>query len=154
MPRPLYPAILFSGLLLFACSAMKQGFSVPAKHPEELPKGRPTCSDCHDEPTPEFPFADFNHTRSFAENHRFQASQSGRKICSMCHAQSFCNDCHLTRGELKPSVKDPVDTYRFRPHRGDYLSRHRIDARVDPTPCFRCHGNPKSSTVCIQCHGK
>lgn len=152
MPRPLYPAIFFSGLLLFACGALNQGYSVPAKHPEELPKGRPTCSECH-EAGGEFPYANLNHTRSFAENHRFQASQTG-KVCTMCHAASFCSDCHLTRGELKPSVKNPADSYRATPHRGDYLSRHRIDARIDPTSCFRCHGNPKSSSVCVQCHGK
>jgi hypothetical protein len=25
------------------------------------------------------------------------------------------------------------------PHTGDYLSRHRIDGRLDPVSCRRCH---------------
>lgn len=152
MPRAIFPVIIVSGLLLFACSALHSGFSVPIKHPYELPKGRPTCSECH-ESTPDFPFANFNHTPAFAQNHRFQAYQSA-KVCAMCHAQSFCNQCHTTSVELKPSVKDPSDTYRTMYHRGDYLSRHRIDGRIDPTSCFRCHGNPMSSKICVQCHGK
>jgi hypothetical protein len=38
------------------------------------------------------------------------------------------------------------------PHRGDYVTRHRIDGRIDPTACFRCHGSPKRAKLCASCH--
>lgn len=144
---------LATTLILSSCAIFKSGYSVPTRHPEELSKGRPVCSDCHEAGKGAIPYARFNHTATFGGNHRNEAYQSA-KMCSMCHDQSFCNDCHATRVEVKPSAKDPMDTYRSTPHRGDYLSRHRIEARVDPTSCFRCHGNPKASKTCITCHGK
>jgi hypothetical protein len=156
MHRYKVAALFLIGAGLVACSALKSNVAVPAQHPEELPKGRPMCSaeDCHGRTHEDLPFARFDHSRSFAEGgHRNEAYQQG-KVCAMCHEQSFCNDCHVTRSELKPSEKDSTGTYRIYPHRGDYLTRHRIDARVDPMPCFRCHGNPKSSKACVACHGK
>jgi hypothetical protein len=71
----------------------------------------------------------------------------------MCHQQSFCNDCHATYVELKPSIKNQDATYRRSPHRGDWLSRHRIEGSLDPTSCIRCHRNPKTATTCAPCHG-
>jgi hypothetical protein len=71
----------------------------------------------------------------------------------MCHQQQFCDECHGVRVEEKPSAKNKTSTFRRTPHRGDYLSRHRIDGRVDPTSCFRCHGNPKTAETCAPCHG-
>ena len=156
MHRYTATAVLLIGVGLAACSALKGGIEVPAQHPESLPKGRPTCSaeDCHGNTNEGLPFSRFNHTPSFAEGgHRNEAYQQG-KVCAMCHAQSFCNTCHVTSSELKPSDRDSTGTYRIYPHRGDYLTRHRIDARVDPMPCFRCHGNPKGAKLCAECHGK
>lgn len=149
-------AALLIAFGLTACAALKGSYNVPAAHPEQLPKGRPTCSaeSCHGVTNEGLPYWRFDHTVSFAEGvHRNEAYQQGR-VCGMCHEQKFCNDCHVTRSELKPSDRNPSDTYRVYPHRGDYLTRHRIDARVDPMPCFRCHGNPKSSKACTPCHGK
>lgn len=101
------------------------------------------CNDCH---------ARYVHSADYGINHRVQAYQ-GEMICATCHDTSFCNDCHATRAGLKPSLKNQAETYRPMPHRGDYLSRHRIDGRMDPTPCFRCHGNPKAAETCVRCHG-
>ena len=144
--------ILFLSLaFLAACANLKGGFQVPAQHPEELGKGRPTCTECHDARTEEFNYGQYNHTPYFMNTHRQQAYQ-GEKVCRMCHQTSFCNDCHATRVELKPSDRNATENYRRMPHRGDYLSRHRIDGRVDPTSCFRCHGNPKASRTCAPCH--
>jgi hypothetical protein len=86
------------------------------------------------------------------DNHRVPARQRP-EICSMCHQQNFCNNCHGVTTELKPSERNQDKTFRRTPHRGDYLSRHRIDGRIDPTSCFRCHGNPKKSKTCVRCHG-
>jgi len=126
--------------------------AIPGQHPEELPKGNPICTNCHEASDDKIFYKRYNHTPYFTDNHRFEAYQ-GEDICAMCHRQSFCNDCHASWVELKPSLKNQSDTYRRTPHRGDYLARHRIDARIDPTSCFRCHGNPKSAERCIRCHG-
>jgi predicted Fe-S protein YdhL (DUF1289 family) len=141
-------------LLLAACALEKGGYMPPEKHPidAELPPKPPICIDCHEARNEDFNWAQFNHTVYFGQDHRQPASRQNR-VCSMCHTRSFCNDCHATRVELKPSVKNPTETYRRMPHRGDFLSRHRIDARVDPTSCFRCHGNPKTAQTCAPCHG-
>ena len=149
-------AVLLLGIGLVSCSILKSTHQVPARHPEELPVGRPLCSaeSCHGRANEGLPYARFDHSASFAGGgHRNEVSQQGR-VCAMCHEQSFCNDCHVTRSELKPPERDATNSYRTYPHRGDYLSRHRIDARVDPTSCMRCHGNPKSSKACVACHGK
>jgi hypothetical protein len=37
------------------------------------------------------------------------------------------------------------------PHRGEYLTRHQIDGRVDPGSCIQCHGN-RNDGSCGVCH--
>ncbi len=140
-------------LSLAACSALKSNYSLPQSHPETLTAGEnPTCTDCHEARGDKIAYQRFNHTPFFTENHNKEAYQA-EAVCSMCHATSFCNDCHATRVELKPSIKNQPENYRRMPHRGDYLTRHRFDARLDPTSCFRCHGNPKTAISCVPCHG-
>lgn len=143
--------VLLPLALLAACATLQSGYKVPLSHPEQLPPGRPVCTECHEARTETFNYEAFNHHLLFMEGHRAPARQA-EQVCSMCHATSFCNDCHATRVELKPSDRDRTGNYRRMPHRGDYLSRHQIDGRIDPTSCFRCHGNPKSSRTCSPCH--
>ena len=143
------PLLVFIFLLL-AANAQGRAFV----HPEEAEVGDrpPRCSECHEEDDSGVVYRRFNHNLYFLESHRTLARQRP-EICSMCHQQSFCNDCHAVSTELKPSLRRQNDTFRRTQHRGDYLSRHRIDGRIDPTSCFRCHGNPKSSRSCVRCHG-
>ena len=149
----LLTVILFVSLLA-ACALDKGGYTPPERHPVDAelpPNDPPICIDCHEARNEDFNWEQFNHDIYFAENHRQQAYRQER-VCSMCHSPSFCSDCHATRVELKPSDRSPTETYRRMPHRGDYLSRHRIDGRVDPSSCFRCHGNPKTAQNCARCH--
>jgi hypothetical protein len=141
-------------LLVAACAGLQSSHTLPARHPDaaELSVAPKVCTDCHDRGTA-LAYERYVHTADFGKNHRAEATQ-GEAICALCHQTSFCNDCHATRIELKPSLKNQTETYRSMPHRGDYLSRHRIDGRVDPTSCFRCHGNPKTAQTCVSCHGK
>jgi hypothetical protein len=134
---------------LVACAATYQ---FPAEHPEELEAIRPVCTDCHDVSDEKINYARFVHTINWGVDHRLAAYQ-GEQICAMCHQQSYCNDCHGVRVELKPSTKSPDDVMRKMPHRGDFLTRHRIEGRMNPTSCFRCHGNPKTAQTCAPCHG-
>ncbi len=57
------------------------------------------------------------------------------------------------RVDLAVGSSNQNDPFRRTQHRGDYLSRHRIDGRMDPVSCRRCHGNPKSTVSCKPCHG-
>lgn len=138
-------------MTLAACAAVYQ---LPAKHPAEADLGNklPICTDCHESSDENITYELFSHTVTWGENHRFAAYQQ-EQVCSMCHQQSYCNDCHGVPMELKPSTRYPDQPYRQMPHRGDYLSRHRIEGRMNPTSCFRCHGNPKTAETCAPCHG-
>ena len=148
----------FTGTVLLALLAclltVAVSYGRPPVHPADadLGKKRPVCTECHDESADGVVFKRFNHTVYFTDDHRSLARQRP-EICSMCHQQSFCNDCHGVDIELKPSLRRPTETYRRTQHRGDYLSRHRIDGRIDPTSCFRCHGSPKTARSCVRCHG-
>jgi len=156
MPKRTIYSLLISLLclaLLAACASLQGAKVFPAKHPEDLAPGkRPTCTGCHESRSESIDYARYDHTVFFADSHRQEAYRN-EQLCAMCHATSFCNDCHATRVELKPSLRNQTDNFRQMPHRGDYLSRHVIDGRMDPTSCFRCHGNPKSAISCKSCHG-
>ncbi len=146
--------LIAAAALLAACAGLGGGLQLPASHPAAADLGEKpkTCTNCHDSADGPLHFERFVHGPYWGESHR-QAAYQQERVCAMCHQTSFCNDCHATRVELKPSLKNQTDTYRRMPHRGDYLARHRIDGRVDPTSCFRCHGNPKSAATCARCHG-
>ncbi len=155
--KPLkYTALLAAVLLmalLVSCAA-NSGYRLPAAHPGilELGEKREFCTKCHGFKKVPLDFERYNHTALFTDSHRMVAYQDER-VCSICHSQSFCSDCHATRVELKPSLKNSTENYRRVQHRGDFLARHRIEARMDPTSCLRCHGNPKSARTCQPCHG-
>jgi len=146
---------MLSSLVTFtACVSMQRTTRLQAKHPdvEGFEHKPPICTECHDSRSDTFVYEQFNHTVNFSEQHKRQAYRH-EEVCAMCHQGDFCSDCHGNRVELKPSLKNQRDTYLRMPHRGDYLVRHRIDGRVDPTSCVRCHGNSKTSQTCVKCHG-
>ncbi|MBW1710828.1 MAG: cytochrome C [Deltaproteobacteria bacterium] len=138
-------------LVFLACAPLLVNYSIPVEHPAEVSRGE-TCLDCHETESDTIVYERYSHNIYFSESHG-QISSRDSRVCDMCHKQSFCNDCHVTSIGLKPSIKRQSETYRRMLHRGDYLSRHRIDGRIEPISCFRCHGNPKSSKTCVRCHG-
>jgi len=145
-------SVTISMLFLVACASMKKGNVLPLEHPQVFENMAPMCTECHDARSEDVHYELYNHTSVFAKNHRLPAYRN-MQICTICHAQKDCAECHGVRIELKPSQKNQIETFRKMPHRGDYLSRHRIDGRIDPTSCFRCHGNPKTAKTCAKCHG-
>ncbi len=138
--------------MLTGCSMVSQTDSVPPKHPEELPAGRVDCLECHDDVSTGAlkPYKSFRHSLVFIQQHAMYATQ-GQNLCSSCHAPAFCQTCHARKEELKPNVKMGDRPDRLLPHRGDYIVQHRIDGRLDPGSCFRCHGN-KNDAQCRACH--
>lgn len=115
-----------------------------APHPVEI-TGKPVCSECHNDSR-----SALDHSGDFMKRHRFYMSQKER-VCMSCHKESFCADCHANKEEIKPSDKFKDSPERIFPHRGDYISRHKIDGRINPAPCFKCHGR-KNNARCKQCH--
>lgn len=131
--------------------ALAGGHELPLRHTDEGEDLR-VCTTCHAIDDETFPYRIFDHTNAFVKRHGRRASQN-EAVCNMCHQQRFCTDCHAVGTELKPSLKNHGDPKRSMPHRGDYLTRHRIDGRIDPVQCFGCHGNPKTQRSCRPCHG-
>lgn len=134
-------AAMILALMVAACAGTG---SLPGLHPEQL-SSSPLCSECHSDWQ-----SAYDHTVDFASSHRFQAARD-QALCLTCHAPAFCADCHADREELKPSDKNKDKPWREMPHRGDYLTRHRIDGRINPAACFKCHGR-SNNWRCAECH--
>jgi hypothetical protein len=137
-------AVLLAILALFGLYACARTASMAAVHPVEVEPAS-LCSDCHTDWR-----TSLNHTSDFAARHRFQAQQQSQ-ACAVCHKESFCSDCHAHREELKPSDKYKDSPERSLPHRGDYLNQHKIDGRINPASCMKCHGRSNNER-CKACH--
>lgn len=144
--------VLVGGVLASCASMVAKDKSLPAAHPEALGEKRVLCSECHEDQARGSlkQLAAFSHTNTFVKEHRFYAMNSSR-LCAVCHAASFCNDCHVTKGEIKPSQKIGNRPDRELIHRGDFMTRHRIEGKLDPASCFRCHGRGNNE-LCRSCH--
>lgn len=128
--------------VLYACANTK---SIAIDHPEAV-TGLPNCAECHSDL-----YGAMNHKAlDFYRKHGFYAANS-RQSCTACHQESFCVDCHAHKEEIKPSDKFGDAPERMLPHRGDYLGQHKIDGRVDPTSCVKCHGR-QNNERCASCH--
>jgi hypothetical protein len=128
-------------VICYACAAHR---SLARVHPVAFTTA-PLCSNCHTDD-----LAAFSHTSDFNIRHKFLASRK-QQVCNLCHQESFCSDCHANKEELKPSDKFKDSPQRFLPHRGDYLTQHRIDGRINPAPCLKCHGR-NNNARCRACH--
>lgn len=134
--------ILLALCFLHACANTS---SVARIHPEAV-KGLVDCTECHSDS-----WGAMNHQAvDFYKKHRFYAGTS-RQACAACHQESFCIDCHAHKEEIKPSDKFADSPERSLPHRGDYLSQHKIDGRVNPASCVKCHGR-QNNERCVSCH--
>jgi hypothetical protein len=130
--------------MLFGIYACAHTASRATQHPVEL-TAPPMCSDCHQDWR-----SAMDHTSDYSTRHRFYAVQQSQ-TCNACHKESFCSDCHAHKEELKPSDKFKDSVERDMPHRGDYLSQHKIDGRIDPASCMKCHGRSNNER-CRVCH--
>jgi hypothetical protein len=111
------------------------------------------CSKCHRNlGSKELkPITKFSHEGNFIKRHKDIASKNNRQVlCAQCHMEEFCMDCHSTNPGIKASEKTRFDIDRTFIHRGDYQSRHQIDARRDPGLCVTCH----RTSFCQNCHSR
>jgi hypothetical protein len=133
--------LLAAAGLLGACAGPK---STVIAHPDQV-AGLPICTSCHNAER-----ASANHDSQWMKSHGAVALRDQR-TCEICHQVASCADCHGNQEEIKPSDKRPSRFDPAIPHRGDYLTQHRVDGRLDPASCFPCHGR-KNQERCRVCH--
>lgn len=146
-------AIIAMIVTLAACAQMNGIKSLPPSHPQSLATGQQVdCSECHDNEQKGTLKAipSFSHSKSFVENHRYYAGNESR-FCTICHKESFCSDCHTNKVEMKPSTKYGYRPDREMQHRGNFMTLHRIEGKIDPASCYRCHGRANNER-CNTCH--
>ena len=155
LSKYIFPLAAVTGLIavLAACAQLQALPSLPATHPESLAAGQQvSCAECHDDSAKGTmkPITSFSHTPAFVKNHRFYVSGDSR-LCSTCHKESFCSDCHTGKIEIKPSTLYGNRPDREMPHRGNFMTLHKIEGKLDPASCYRCHGRANNER-CIACH--
>jgi hypothetical protein len=115
-------------------------------HQAEFAQAR--CMPCHVDLKGYRPESAFRHEGSWIASHGALARPSAES-CAQCHDQTYCAACHASATaptRLENLFPERVD--RGFIHRGDYVSRHVIDAGANPASCRRCHG----SGFCDACH--
>ena len=131
-----------SRLSMDACTACH-------KHQADYAAGR--CTPCHvDLKRYEKPVATFQHAGDFLRTHGALARPTAES-CAQCHDQTYCAECHsATTAPARQSILYPELVQRDFIHRGDYQSRHTIEAGANPASCRKCHG----SAFCDACHSQ
>lgn len=108
------------------------------------------CQGCHVslKRFPLKPISEFAHTRNWVKEHGKSAKGSAES-CAACHDQTYCARCHATSTTaVRPEIRFPEQIETDFIHRGDFLSRHALEAGADPASCRKCHG----SFFCDSCH--
>lgn len=119
-------------------------------HEEDFANAK--CSPCHVDlrAYPLKPLSEYAHKGDFKRNHGAQARTSAA-ACATCHDQTFCVDCHSpATTPAAPALRWPELVQRDFIHRGDFTSRHMIEASANPSSCARCHG----TAFCESCHAQ
>jgi hypothetical protein len=115
-------------------------------HQQEFAEAR--CMPCHKELRGYKPESAFKHEGDWLRAHGALA-RSTAESCAQCHDQTYCGECHAAATTAaRPSVIYPERVERAFIHRGDYVSRHMIEAGANPASCRKCHGSP----FCDSCH--
>jgi hypothetical protein len=112
------------------------------------------CGKCHsDLSDPRYgpELGRFAHRGDWLRNHQLQSEEQDPTACAQCHMENFCADCHSgVDNQVKQAIKWPRRTDRHFIHRGDYVSRHPIDAQRDVQQCLGCH----RINTCTDCHAR
>jgi len=115
-------------------------------HQADYAAGR--CRPCHVDLKGLQPEKYFTHAGDWLRIHGASARPTAES-CAQCHDQTYCSACHSPQTTAaRPSVIFPEAVTSSFIHRGDYVSRHAIEAGANPASCRRCHG----PTYCDTCH--
>lgn len=117
------------------------------EHEKEFREGQ--CSPCHGaaDLSKVLPQTFMSHQGAFMRRHGTLA-RLNEPLCSACHAQSDCDDCHDMTQILTVEQRQPERIQRQFVHRGDFMVRHAIEAQSQPSRCVRCH----EPETCDSCH--
>ncbi len=106
------------------------------------------CTPCHTDLKGYKPVTAFAHQGDWMRIHG-RLAKPVAESCAQCHDQTYCAQCHSPQTTpARPSVIWPEEVTRTFIHRGDYVSRHMIEASAHPASCRKCHG----SAFCTACH--
>lgn len=116
-------------------------------HQRDFDEGR--CSKCHGETdlAEMKPQTVLRHDSGWIRHHGVVATQSAR-ACNQCHSEASCSDCHDQKQTIPIEVRRPDAIESNAIHKGDFISRHPIEAKLQPTTCLRCH----APSTCDACH--
>ena len=121
------------------------------EHQQDFNAGR--CDLCHTDLLhyPDNPVSIFSHQANWVRMHP-TAARAAPESCSKCHDQTYCAVCHEAQTvPIRVETRFPEHVQGdFQIHRGDWLSRHSMEAQSDETSCKRCHGTP----FCNSCHAQ
>jgi hypothetical protein len=115
-------------------------------HQQEFAQAR--CMPCHVDLKGYKPETAFRHDGNWLAMHGSLARPSAES-CAACHDQTYCTKCHspaTVPGRVEIIFPERVEAAYI--HRGDYVSRHMVDATAHPESCRSCHGSP----FCDSCH--
>jgi len=107
------------------------------------------CDRCHTN-LREYPLeaiALFNHEGNWLKEHKAHG-KTNAGACGQCHMERFCDACHSRHNELIPSLRFPERVDRQLIHRGDFRTRHGLEAAATPGTCYKCHAEKQ----CRDCH--
>ena len=107
------------------------------------------CEACHADLREEMPVPETHvvHGPDVLRTHAMQAASAG-ELCTTCHTERFCADCHGVTVAALPSRLRFDEPFRASMHRAGFMARHALEARGDPAVCTTCHSEP----FCNECH--
>lgn len=118
-------------------------------HEHERQWRRGECTPCHREADLRrtLPVTFLRHDSTFARRHGTEAAQQAH-LCQSCHAQADCDGCHDLSQALPVERRRPEKVEASFVHRGDFMTRHALEAEAQPSACLRCH----APETCDACH--
>lgn len=124
----------------------KMAVCTDACHKQDIAKQ--DCGKCHQQLHRQRleAVAQLGHQGNIIRRHGRHAYKTER--CVQCHDQTFCADCHAKTAAMPLSLKYPENIKARFIHRGDFIGRHAVQARANPSTCRKCHGNQ----YCQSCH--
>jgi len=111
-----------------------------------------SCMPCHQDLEDERarPQSHVVHGPDFIARHGMAAGSSS-DLCSSCHRDSECAQCHGLNVPALPNVLHFDQPSRPDMHPRGFASRHALEARVDPATCLSCH---RDESACRDCHAR
>ena len=121
------------------------------EHQAEWDRGQ--CAPCHQRSDLErtLPVTFLRHDEAFMRHHGSEALAQ-EELCQSCHAESECQACHDLTSPLRIEQRRPEDIRSNFVHRGDFLTRHAIEAQAEPSRCASCH-EPQECDACHVARG-